>query len=99
MGLFDVWLLTVHVSTAATEEMARLHQIRSSARASGAVSHGHRQQAEELFSMLWASLDDLRVLDWACRSKEASYTRTLLITNICLGLGNKKQLCVTQNCR
>lgn len=49
MGLFDVWLLTVHVSTAATEEIVRLHQIRSSAGASGAASHGYRQQAEKLF--------------------------------------------------
>lgn len=71
-GLFDVWLLTMHVSTAAMEEMARLYQIRSSAEASGAVSHGHRQQAAKLFFTLWASLDDLRVLDLACRSKEAS---------------------------
>lgn len=43
VGLFDMWLLTTYVSTAATEEMVRLYQIRSSAEASGAVSHGRRQ--------------------------------------------------------
>jgi len=36
------------------EEMVRMHQTRNSAGASGAVSHGYRQQAEKLLSVLWA---------------------------------------------
>lgn len=95
-GLFDMRLLTVHVCTATTEEMLSLYQINSSAGASGAASHGHRQQAEKLFSMPWTSLDDLGVLDWVCRIKEASYTQTLLIINICVGFGNKKEFCETK---
>lgn len=42
MGLFDVRFLAVHVSTAAVEEVVR--QIRSSAGAPGAASHGHWQK-------------------------------------------------------
>lgn len=42
----DVWLLSLHVITAAKEEMERLHQIRSSAGASASAPHDHRQQAK-----------------------------------------------------
>lgn len=46
---FDVWLLSLHVITAATEEMEKLHQIRSSVGASVSVPHDHRQQAQKTF--------------------------------------------------
>lgn len=41
-----VWLLSLHVITAATEEMERLHQIRNSAGASAFAPHDHRQEAK-----------------------------------------------------
>lgn len=96
-GLFGTWLLAARGSTAVAEEMTRLHQIRSSAGTSGAAMRGRRQQGESLFSVLWASLDDLRVLEWARRSKEAPYTQTVSITGTCAGLGSEKGVLCNPN--
>lgn len=43
------------------------------------------------FSMVWASPGELMVLDWACRSKEASEIsmQRLLINDTYSGLGSK----------